>query len=259
MPPFQYRGAHVPQTLRPHASAVSVVIAEANNMNCQLIQNALCRSRRRVTVMAATADTTQALSVLKEQRPDVAIVSARMLSGPADGFALVRNIRSLRLPTRIVMLLDSRDRDCVVDAFRFGARGVVFRDEPVKTLSKCVHAVHDGQIWAGSLHMGYLVDALARAMPLAIQDFSGADKLTKRERDIAWAIAEGLSNREVSAQLGLSENTVRNYLQHVFDKLGVSSRSELMLYWINRSQRTTLDAHADADETPRIRAQRPHA
>ena len=101
----------MPQSRNPHA--VSVVIAEANRMNCQLIQNALQRSRRRVTVMAATVDTIQALSVLKEQRPDVALISARLPSGPADGFALVRKIRFLRLRTRIVMLLDSRDREFV--------------------------------------------------------------------------------------------------------------------------------------------------
>ncbi|HEY6464928.1 MAG TPA: response regulator transcription factor [Candidatus Acidoferrales bacterium] len=230
---------------RPSSSPVSVLIAEANRMNCQLIQEAFRRDRRRVVVAGATVDIAQALSVLKEQEPDVVIVSARLVTGPIDGFALVRNIHSLKLATRIVMLLDTRDREFVVDAFRFGAHGVVFRDEPVKILTKCVMAVHRGQIWAGSLYLGYVMDALAEALPLPTQDFRGADRLTKREVDIAAAVAEGLSNREASNRLHLSENTVKNYLQKVFDKLGVSSRTELTLYWINRSKQFAFSAHSD--------------
>ena len=86
-------------------------------------------------------------------------------------------------------------------------------------------------------------------MPLPTQNFRGADRLTKRERDIVVMIAEGLSNRETSARLGLSESTVRNYLQHIYDKLGVSSRSELMLFWINRSLQTPVCLY-DADKPP---------
>lgn len=229
----------------PWSSPVSVLIAEANRMNCQLIQEAFRRDRRRVSVAGSTVDIAQALSALKEQEPDVAIVSARLVTGPIDGFALVRNIHSLKLRTRIVMLLDTRDQELVVDAFRFGAHGVVFRDEPVKILTKCVIAVHRGQIWAGSLYLGYALDALAEALPMPTQDFRGVDRLTKRETDIAAAVAEGLSNREASNRLHLSENTVKNYLQKVFDKLGVSSRTELTLYWINRSKQFAFSGHSD--------------
>ncbi|MGH9575387.1 MAG: LuxR C-terminal-related transcriptional regulator [Candidatus Acidiferrales bacterium] len=228
-------------------NSLSILIAEANQMNCQLIQDSLCRGRSRITVVGATIDAVVALSLLKEREPDVAIISARLVTGPVDGFALLRNIHSLRLRTRIVVLLDSRDRELVVDAFRFGAHGVIFRDEPVRILAKCLRAVRDGQIWAGSLYLGYIVAALAKAMPLPAQNFRGADRLTRRERDIAAAIAEGLSNREASARLHLSESTVRNYLQHIFDKLGVSSRSELMLFWINRSLQTPLGLYEAGD------------
>jgi len=216
-------------------------------MNCQLIQDSLRRGRSRISVVGATIDAAQALSLLKEHEPDATVISARLGTGPVDGFGLVRNVRSLRLRTRIVVLLDSRDRELVVDAFRFGAHGVVFRDESVKVLAKCLRAVHGGQIWAGSLYLGYVIEALAKAMPLPAQNFRGADRLTKREREIASVIAEGLTNREASARLHLSEGTVRNHLQHVFDKLGISSRSELMLFWINRSLLTPQGLYETAN------------
>lgn len=228
-------------------SAVSVLIAESNQLNCQLIQSVFRRGRQKVVVAGATVDTDQALSVLKDRQPDVAIISPRLVSGPADGFALVRHIHSLKLRTRVIMLLDSRERELIVDAFRFGAHGVVFRDEPLRIITKCIHAVHSGQIWANSLYVGYLIEALKRAMPLANGDFSAAERLTKRERDIASLIAEGLTNRDIANRLGLTENTVRNYLQHVFDKVGRSSRAELMLYWIQRTQQMSVTDPADSN------------
>jgi DNA-binding NarL/FixJ family response regulator len=204
-------------------------------MNCQLIQDALRRGRRRLVIAAATVDSAQALSVMKGQQPDVAVISMRLLSGPVDGLELLRNIHAMASPTRVIMLLESRERELVVDAFRFGARGVVFRDEPLRILAKCIHAVHAGQIWLDSLHLEYLIEALRKAMPPAKYDSSALARLTGREQEIVLGIAEGLSNRDVAARLSLSEHTVRNYLQHVFDKLGVSTRTELALYWLRRA------------------------
>jgi DNA-binding NarL/FixJ family response regulator len=218
--------------LRP---CVSVLIAEANQLNCQLIQSAFRRARRKVVVSGATVDMLAALSALKEQQPDVAIVSSRLITGPLDGFNLVRDITSLKLRTRVVMLLESREREVVVDAFRFGAHGVVFRDEPVETLTKCIHAVNRGQVWANSENLGFLLDALARAMPLSSPKMNAGDRLTRRETDIVRLLVEGMTNREISTQLRLSEHTVRNYLFRVFDKVGVSTRVELVLYCLRHA------------------------
>ena len=88
--------------------------------------------------------------------------------------------RKLKEKARAVMLLASRERALVIDAFRCGAHGVVFRDEPLETLLKCIHAVHRGQVWAISEHLGYLLEALARMKPMNLQDARGANLLSKR-------------------------------------------------------------------------------
>jgi DNA-binding NarL/FixJ family response regulator len=137
-------------------------------------------------------------------------------------------------------LLDARTRELVVDAFRFGAHGVIFRDEPVETLCKCIHAVSEGQVWANSLHLGFLLEALTQVSPVRLQDARGGNLLTKREEDVARLVAEGMSNREISRQLRLSEHTVRNYLFRVFEKLGISSRVELVLYCLQQRQNLPL-------------------
>jgi DNA-binding NarL/FixJ family response regulator len=225
------------------SSAVSVFIAEANSLNCQLVGSAFRSRNNRVIVIASAVQADTALALLQQRNPDVAIVSAQLQDGPLEGYRVLRELRSSQSKTRAIMLLDSRDREAVVAAFRSGARGVFFRDEPLESLGKCVHAVHQGQVRANSIHLVYLLEALGRATPMRLQDARGFDLLSKRQEDVVRLVSEGMTNREISVQLGLSEHTVRNYLFRVFDKLGVSTRVELVLYCL---QRKTKDEAASA-------------
>ncbi len=138
------------------------------------------------------------------------------------------------------MLLASREPNLIVDAFRCGAHGVVFRDEPLEVLGKCIHAVNGGQVWANSQLLGYLLEALTHATHFHLRDGRYMGLLSKREIDIVQLVAEGLTNRAVSAELRLSEHTVRNYLFRIFDKLGVSTRVELVLYCFQERQQSLL-------------------
>jgi DNA-binding NarL/FixJ family response regulator len=220
----------MPKALESQNNVVNVIVAEASEMYCQLVESAFRPRRFRVSVVASAVESARAVSLLKEREPDVAIISAQLHEGPLAGFAVLRELRSLQSKTRAVMLLSSRERGLVIDAFRSGAHGVIFRDEPLETLSKCIHAVHQGQVWANSQHLGYLLEALAQVKPLRLQDARGANLLSKREEKVVRLVAEGLTNRQISVELGLSEHTIRNYLFKIFDKLGVSTRVELVLY-----------------------------
>ena len=162
------------------SSVVNVLIAEANEMNCQLVEAAFRPRRNRVTVVARAVASSHALTLVKEVQPDIVVVSAELQDGPLEGFRVLRELRELQSRTRAILLLGSRDPVFVIDAFRYGAHGVIFRDEPIETLSKCIHAVHEGQVWANSLHMGLLIEALCRATPLCLKDAHGIDLLSKR-------------------------------------------------------------------------------
>ena len=218
------------------SSVVSVLIAEASEMNCQLVESAFRPKSKHVTIVGCAVRGRDAVGLLKEKRPDIAIVSAQLQEGALEGYRVLREIRSLGLRTRAILLLSSREPEQVVDAFRCGARGVVFRDEPIETLGKCIHAVNHGQVWASSESMRGLLEALGQTMPIRFRDTRGIQRLSKREADVVRLVAEGLTNKDISLQLGLSEHTVRNYLFHVFDKLGVSTRVELVLYCLQDRQ-----------------------
>jgi len=127
----------------------------------------------------------------------------------------------------------------VVDAFRLGARGVVFRDEPLETLGKCIHAVHHGQVWVNSENMRSLLEALGEALPVRPSDGRKIESLSKRESQVAQMVAEGFTNKDISLELKLSEHTVRNYVFNIFEKVGVSTRVELVLYCLQDRQKAS--------------------
>ncbi len=211
-------------------AVVSILIAEANQMNCQLVENAVRPRRFKLAVVGSTAEMARALALVNEREPDVALISSQLLDGPLAGFRVLREMKARHVRTRAVMLLDSPKREFVIDAFRNGALGVVFRDEPLETVIKCLHAVHRGQIWANSENLHFVVDALGEPQALNLQDSRGIQLLSKREERVARLVVDGMTNRQISEQLGLSEHTVRNYIFKIFDKVGVSTRVELVLY-----------------------------
>ncbi|HKV03888.1 MAG TPA: response regulator transcription factor [Candidatus Acidoferrales bacterium] len=232
------------------SSATTIVIAELNQLGCQLITSAFRSRRTHISVLASTVGAREALALLERQEPDVAVISAQLEEGPLEGYRVLRELRLLQVRTRAILLLGSRERDLIIDAFRCGARGVVFRDERLETLGKCIRAVHGGQVWASSEHLGYLLDDLGPAMPSHLQDARGIELLSKREGEVVRLVSEGLTNRAISAHLGLSEHTVRNYLFRVFDKLGVSTRVELVLYFFQNKRSGAVEAGSAPGDEP---------
>jgi two-component system nitrate/nitrite response regulator NarL len=107
-------------------------------------------------------------------------------------------------------------------------------------LCKCIRAVCDGQIWARSELLRYVIEALAKDEPQPIKGANGTHLLTKREEELVQLAAEAPTNRDIARQLNLTEHTVRNYLLLIFNKLGTSNRLELALYVIKQRAREFL-------------------
>jgi DNA-binding NarL/FixJ family response regulator len=200
-------------------------------MNSQLLVNALIREKRFV-LLASEPAAPAILAAADAEKPEVVLLSPRLEDNPTLGFQVARELLAAHPQTRIVMLLDTAERESVVEAFRSGARGVFCRTESLKSLSKCIRCVHGGQVWANSNELRYLLEALSQAMSTRLVGAAGAS-LSKREQDVVHCVAEGLSNREIAHRLTLTEHTVKNYLFRIFDKLGVSSRVEVVLYAFN--------------------------
>ena len=134
------------------------------------------------------------------------------------------------------MLINANEDDLVLRAFRAGARGVFCRGTPLKALSKCIRKVHEGQVWASSDQLRLLLEFIANLEPRMIPKKGGMTLLSPREQEVACLVAEGMTNQDIANQLKLREHTIRNYLYHIFEKLGLSSRVELTLYALSQPE-----------------------
>lgn len=224
---------HAKSTERPRRDAqISVVVSDANFMTSELLARALGRVKT-LSIVKSAVSFGDTLKAIVERSPDVAVVSTHLADGPYRGLEIVRQARQLSEKTRCVVLMDDSDREIVTDAFRAGARGVFKRSASMQLLSRCITAVHSGQIWASSADLQQVLGALETAVPFRCVNSNGDTLLTKREQEIVPLVAQGLTNKEISSRLGVSEHTVKNHLFRIYDKLGISSRVELILYGVS--------------------------
>jgi len=215
--------------------AIDLLIADDSSMDCQLLKSALTRSRSPFRIVGCAVSRADILRSMNSHPPDIALISESLQDGPFTGFGVLSELHSSFPKTSVVVLLKSASDDLIVDAFGAGARGVFCRAEPVHALSKCINAVHQGQIWANSQQLRSVLDAFASAAPLRLANSHGRVLLTKREIDVVKLVVDGHTNRAVGQKLGLTEHTVSNYLFRIYEKLGISSRVELVLYSLKRT------------------------
>jgi DNA-binding NarL/FixJ family response regulator len=222
----------MPQPLAPSQESsqkISVLAADGTRMSSQLLAAALAQESQ-FDVSSLEANSSTFLESVADRKPNILLLSSALNGSANAGFEITRRVRTASAETRVIILMDTTDPGAVIEAFRSGAQGIFSRAESAKALAKCIRSVHHGQVWANSAELRYLIQALREAPPLRMVDSRGDAILSKREHDVVQCVAEGLSNREIAARLKLTEHTIKNYLFRIFDKLGVSSRVEVVLY-----------------------------
>ena len=219
---------------------IRIVVADTNLLSCRLLSESL-ESQPQFQVMASVVDNEGLIESLRQLNPDIALISAHLQEGALTGLTRLREIRKQFANLHVIVLLDRSDPEQIVQAFRAGARGVFCRSESEpKILYKCINCVFEGQIWADTAQLGYVLEALSKESTTLAAAGNSNSLLTAREKDVVRLVAEGLGNREIAQQLKLSEHTVKNYLFRIFEKLGFRNRVELVLYAIaHLSQRSS--------------------
>jgi DNA-binding NarL/FixJ family response regulator len=216
---------------------ISVLVVSPDNMTSELLKNAFAHRRKDFTVETLTGSSQEIIGELGTHRADVALISQELQDGPQAGIRVLQKTRDSHR-TSAIMLLHSPKPELVVNAFRDGARGIFYRSHSLKSLSKCIQTVHQGQIWASNEDLEHLIKALSHLKPLHINNSEGMPLLTRREEDVVRLVAEGLKNREIAQRLKVKEHSIRNYIYRIFEKLGVSSRVELILYVFSQRERS---------------------
>ena len=209
------------------SKTLNVLVADGTRLTGNLIADALRRDRRLFVVNATGNSVVAAAS---SWLPHVVILSEALEGTPGRGMEVLSEIAAAMPGTRVVMLLDSAQREMVVEAFRRKARGVFCRSDSLSMLTRCVHRVHEGQLWISGYQLEYLLETLDAAPSTRLVNAQGAALLSKREEDVTRCLVAGMTNLAIARELKISQNTVKNYLFRIFNKLGVSSRIEVVLY-----------------------------
>ena len=173
-----------------------------------------------ITIVGTAADGTEALAVCEQQPPDIVLMDIRMPG--VDGIAATRLIKQRYPEVRIMMLTTFADKPNIQQALAAGAGGYLVKTDKISDIAGKLRIMMGG---TGVLD----VDVLKK---LTITENPAFDQLTVRERDIARLVSQGLTNKEIAAQLFLSEGTVRNNIAVIMEKIGVSNRTQLgMAYY----------------------------
>lgn len=191
-------------------------------------------------MLGCATDSEAALREFEEQQPTVVTVSASLRDGILKGLEFVRRIKTIKSDVRTIVLVDSYENDLILEGIRAGADGIVCRDEPVENIWKCIRAVHEGLVWLRSAELRNIVDGLEENRSARLARSRGLEVLSGRQREIVSHVSDGLSNREISRALHLSEHMVKNYLYRIFEKTGVSSRVELIVHVLDQKERLQL-------------------
>lgn len=181
------------------------------------------------TVVATAGSAGETVRAVREHAPDVMLLDSTLPNGTV--FEVLTALEGAASATYAVLVADDVERQELVEAFRLGVRGLVGRDLPTTLLFECVRCVASGEYWLGNDRLSDLIGELRHSRDVASR--APIDRLTQREAGIIAAVLEGWSNGAIAVQLGITEQTVKNHLSHIYDKVGVSSRLELAVFAIH--------------------------
>src|SRR5439155_18972846 len=175
-------------------------------------------------VVAEARDGKEVLEVLDEHQPDILLLDLKMPG--LDGLTALQKLQNSRSKTKVIVLTASEDKNQFVQAMKFGTCGIVLKQTATELLIKSIRKVHAGEIWLDS----HTTAAVMRQFQTGTEG-SGAtaggkgrerSPLSAREREIVALVAQGYKNKEMAEKMFISEQTVKNHLHNIFDKLGVS-------------------------------------
>jgi DNA-binding NarL/FixJ family response regulator len=220
------------EVLPENSAVIRVLVADSGTIQSQLLVRAL-KARREFRVLAVALEAAVLHEFMRSNPVDVVLLAGNHL----PNLSILRWLRISHPRVAPVLLVERDDRSLVVNAVRAGAKGIfLFNHTPFRMLCKCIACVSQGQIWINSQQTQFLLDALSEVPTLRVVNANGRTLLTPREEQVVALVADGLSNREVAGELGLSEHTIKKYLLRIFDKLGISTRVELVLYAMSHGE-----------------------
>jgi DNA-binding NarL/FixJ family response regulator len=183
-----------------------------------------------IELVGEASDGAEAVANAAESLPDIVLMDIRMPR--SSGIEACRAMKAAAPSAKIVMLTISDEEEDLFEAVKAGASGYLLKDIPLEDVAESVRAVHGGQSLINPSMASKLITEFAT---LARQDGTdrveqvAAPKLTDREMEVLKLVAKGMNNRDIARELFISENTVKNHVRNILEKLQIHSRMEAVM------------------------------
>ena len=184
-----------------------------------------------MTVVGEAENGLQALALIGQHSPDVVLMDIRMPR--SSGIEACRAMKEVAPSSKIVMLTISDEEEDLFEAIRAGASGYLLKDIPLDEVADVVRAVHGGRSLINPSMAAKLLTEFAALAKRDGEERSEqqvpAPKLTDREMQVLKLVAKGMNNRDIAKELFISENTVKNHVRNILEKLQIHSRMEAVM------------------------------
>ena len=179
-------------------------------------------------VVGEAADGIEAIDMAAELAPDVVLMDVRMPG--VGGIEATRRIRTEQPMTKVVMLTVSEDEEDLFDAIRAGATGYLLKELSIEEVADTVRAVARGQALVSPSMAAKLLTEFNLLSRRVAEQHGDAPRLTDRELEVLRLVAKGMSNKEIASELVIAENTVKNHVRNILEKLELRTRMEAAMY-----------------------------
>lgn len=210
--------------MAPPSKAIRLVLADDHPIVLDGLAN-LFRLEPDFQVLARCVNGDECLTAVRLHRPDVLVLDIRMPR--KDGLTVLRELQREKQQVKVVLLAAALEEEEVLEALRLGVRGMVLKELAPQMVVQCVRKVYAGERWLEKQAVGRALETLLRR---EAGEREAGSILTPREIEMVGMVARGLRNKEMSERMNISEGTVKIHLHHIYRKLKVENRVELILY-----------------------------
>jgi RNA polymerase sigma factor (sigma-70 family) len=209
------------------SATVRVMIVDDDDLMREGLR-AVLSSDDRIEVVEEAADGRVAVQRARHARPDVVLMDVRMPE--LDGIAATADLLAAAPASRVMILTTFEDDSYILGALRAGASGFLLKRSSPEDLIAAIHTVAAGEALLSPSVTKRLIDRIARHPVIGEGANSELDELTPREREVLELIAQGLSNREIAAELTVEETTVKSHVKRVLMKLQARDRVQAVIF-----------------------------
>jgi two-component system, NarL family, nitrate/nitrite response regulator NarL len=219
------------------SAPIRLLIADGHPIVLEGLRSVL-GNRPQIELVGEATDGMDAIDKAVSLEPDIILMDLHLPR--VDGLTVLRSIQTRAPKSKVILFAGSGSKDEFVEAMKLGCSGILNKESATALIEKSIVKVHAGEIWLDTNTTAAVMRQFASPTESLPAHNNGKQpreraQLSQREREIIILIAQGYKNKEIAEKMFITEQTVKNHLHNVFDKLGVSDRLELALYAIHNS------------------------